>query len=276
MRTKGYGVNFLHGAERHCAHHPLDRTIRSILSGVIAEIVPPFYDVEGKRIFRPSKKRHGGCWAIPIGSYFSQPLKLVCRDIDEVRAFLSTCRYVSDREQFGVADYWAAPEQFEQTRKSDCDDFALWTWRQLVALGYDARFVTGAAGRYGGGHAWVTFRVLEKTFVVEPQLARAGRKFPRLDALRYKPLVSVQVAGSHVKYFKHLTPENQLGFRDVAPLIPEWLLFRLRIVPRVFFKRFLAFCVADSTKYALRSDEIPRMPWTSRIRRSATAIKRKP
>jgi len=93
-------------------------------------------------------------------------LKFVCRDIDEVRAFLSTCRYVSDREQFGVEDHWAAPEQFEQTRRGDCDDFALWTWRQLLGPGYNARFVVGRAGKYRGGHAWVTFELGDKTFLV--------------------------------------------------------------------------------------------------------------
>ena len=62
-----------------------------------------------------------------MGSFLSQPLNVVCRDIDEIRGFLSTCRYVSDQEQFGVKDHWMAPEEFEKTRRGDCDDFALWT-----------------------------------------------------------------------------------------------------------------------------------------------------
>jgi hypothetical protein len=50
-----------------------------------------------------------------MGSFVSQPPKVVCRDLDEIRTFLSTCRYVSDREQFGVRDHWMQPEEFEQS-----------------------------------------------------------------------------------------------------------------------------------------------------------------
>jgi predicted transglutaminase-like cysteine proteinase len=138
---------------------------------VIAEVIPGFYDFAGKRISRPSKKRHPSFVGRPMGSFISQPLNVVCRDLDEIRTFLSNCRYVSDREQFGVRDHWVPPEQFEQTRRGDCDDFALWTWRQLLSLGYSARFVTGLAGRYGAGHAWVSFQVHDQVFVVEPLLA---------------------------------------------------------------------------------------------------------
>jgi hypothetical protein len=196
---------------------------------VIAEVIPGFYDFEGKRISRPSKKRHPSFVGRPMGSFISQPLKVVCRDLDEIRTFLSTCRYVSDREQFGVRDHWVPPEQFEQTRRGDCDDFALWTWRQLLGLGYSARFVTGLAGRYGEGHAWVSFHVHDQTFIVEPLLAR-HREFPRLETLRYRPIVSVEIADSGVKFFEHTNRVVAPSFRIVAPLVPEWILFRLGIL----------------------------------------------
>jgi hypothetical protein len=71
---------------------------------MIAEIIPGTYDVCGKRIPRP-RKQH--CFTQrPMGTFFSQPLKIVCRDLDEIRAFLVTCRYVSDRDQFGVLDHY--------------------------------------------------------------------------------------------------------------------------------------------------------------------------
>jgi predicted transglutaminase-like cysteine proteinase len=74
-----------------------------------------------------------------------------------VRSFLASCQYISDREQFGKDDYWQPPDEFEKRKKGDCEDFALWTWRQLLNLGYDARFVVGSSGRYGDGHAWVEY-----------------------------------------------------------------------------------------------------------------------
>ncbi len=163
-----------------------------------------------------------------MGSFLSQPLKVVCRDMEEIRAFLRTCRYVSDREQFGVRDHWAPPEQFEKTRRGDCDDFALWTWRQLLGLGYNARFVGGRSGRYGEGHAWVTFRDGDRVFVVEPLLAWRP-KFPRLLTLRYKPSISVEIVDSQVKFFEHSKPKGEPPFRVVAPLVGELLVYELRL-----------------------------------------------
>ena len=171
-------------------------------------------------------------------SFLSQPLKVACRDINDIRAFLSTCRYVSDREQFGE-DHWMAPDEFEQTRQGDCDDFALWTCRQLLSLGYFARFAVGSAGRYGEGHAWVTFRTRDQVFIVEPLLARR-RRFPRLETLRYRPVVSVEITGTHVKFFEHAKRALDPPFRVVAPILPEWLLFRLSILPRLLLRPFFA------------------------------------
>ena len=194
---------------------------------VIAEGIPGFYDFDGKRVFQPRKKVHPWFERRPMGSFLSQPLTIFCSDIGEIRSFLKTCRYVSDQEQFGVKDHWAPPEVFERTRKGDCDDIALWTWRQLLALGYNARFVVGGSGRYGFGHAWVTVRINDRNYVLEPQLSRY-QAFPRLTTLRYQPAVSVGVSHNHVKFFEHSKRTAEPPFRVVALLIPEWLLFWLR------------------------------------------------
>ena len=204
------------------------RTLHDDLLRVIAEVLPGFYDVDGQRIWRPSERRHHALTAVEMSAFLSQPLKVVCQDLDEIRAFLATCRFVSDRAQFGLEDYWMAPDRFEQTRQGDCEDFALWTWRQFVGLGYSARFVAGKDGNQGNSHAWVTFRDRDKAFLVEPQLARVAERFPRLDTLRYEPIVSVAAAETHVKYFQHVKRAHEPGLIEVAPLLPEWLAFRLR------------------------------------------------
>jgi hypothetical protein len=205
---------------------------------VIAEVIPGFYDFDGKRVFRPSKRRYPCFQGRAMGSFVSQPLKVVCRDMDEIRAFLMTCRYVSDREQFGVRDHWMPPEDFERTHRGGCDDFALWTWRQLRGIGYSARFVVGSAGRYGTGHAWVSFRIHDHVFIVESLLARR-EKFPRLETLRYRPMVSVEITGTQVKFFEHKRRTFEPPFRVVAPLIPEWLLSRLRYWLRTLWRLLL-------------------------------------
>src|SRR2546421_5662112 len=120
---------------------------------MIAEVFAEAYDVQGRKVLRPDLRRKGLHSTFPMGRYVSQPVTVKCESTGDIRNFLSSCKYVSDKEQFGKKDYWQAPEDFEKTRKGDCDCFALWTWRQFLALGFDARFVAGSSGRYGQGHA---------------------------------------------------------------------------------------------------------------------------
>jgi len=102
--------------------------------------------------------------------------------------------------------------------------------------------VTGVAGRYGSGHAWVSLRIDDQIFVVEP-LLRNWKTFPRLETLRYKPAVSVQVSGTQVKFFDHAKHPPEAPLRVVAPLMAEWLIFqfsmwsRLLLLPIYLVKR---------------------------------------
>jgi hypothetical protein len=80
-------------------------------------------------------------------------------------------------------------------------DFSLWTWRQLLSLGYEARFVGGARGRYGEGHAWVEYFENGKCFLVEPQLGTVGDRIPRLTTVRYRPRLSIALDGDKPRYY---------------------------------------------------------------------------
>ena len=91
---------------------------------MIAEIFPQAYDAVGRKVFRPDLRRKGVHPTFPMGRYVSQPLSVKCASLEDMRKFLCTCSGVSDEEQFGKRDYWQPPENFEQTRKGDCDDFA--------------------------------------------------------------------------------------------------------------------------------------------------------
>jgi hypothetical protein len=136
---------------------------------------------------------------------------------------LAKCRYVSDQTQFGKKDYWMPPEEFEQGKKGDCDDFALWTWRQLLAMGYDARFVVGHSGRYGSGHAWVTYTENGRTFLVEPLAAWATGKLPRLSTMRYQPGISVTWDGKRLHYYEHEKKTYDPSVWEVVTFVCEWL-----------------------------------------------------
>src|SRR6185312_16268596 len=121
------------------------------------EVIPQFYDIAGRKSFRPHLKKNLPPPTFPFGRYVSRPLTVRCSNLEDVRQFLKSCKQASDQETFGKKDYWLPPDEFEISKKGDCDDFALWTWRQLLQMGYSARFVVGRFGRYGAGHAWVTF-----------------------------------------------------------------------------------------------------------------------
>lgn len=160
-----------------------------------------------------------------MGRYVSQPLTVKCQTIREVRQFLAGCRYVSDKKLFDREEYWQPPDEFEQRKKGDCEDFAFWTWRQLMDMGYDVRLVFGRHGRYGTGHAWVEYFNDGKCFLVEPLLRRVGDKFPRLSTLRYTPRFSTSWDGKTLRYFAHKERPRGLAWRPLIPLAWEYLRF---------------------------------------------------
>jgi len=204
---------------------------------MIAEIIPEAYDASGRKALRPDWRRKGIHPTFPMGRYVSQPLTVKCESIRDVRKFLLQCKGVADKEQFDRDDYWQPPEDFEQTKKGNCDDFALWTWRQFLALGYDARFVGGRAGRYGTGHAWVEFFKDGKCFLVEPQMRMVGEKLPRLSTLRYHPRMSVAWDGTKISFYMHQDRKYDPRFAEITALVSEWLVFWgwfwLRVLPRL-------------------------------------------
>jgi len=213
---------------------------------MIAETIPAAYDAVGKKVLRPFDRKRGPHPTFPMGRCVSQPLTVKCENLTEVRKFLSGCKGVSDEEQFGRDDYWQPPEDFEKTRKGDCDDFALWTWRQLIDLGYEARVVFGRCGRYGVGHAWVQFFTNEKCYLVEPQLHLLGEVLPRLSTLRYHPKFSVAWNGEMLSYYQHAERKISTNPLELAVFLPEyfaiWGPFWIRNVwriPRMLCRAFV-------------------------------------
>ncbi len=203
---------------------------------MIAETIPGAYDAAGRKVFRPDLRRRGIRPTLPIGRYLSQPLTAHCATVADVRKFLLTCRAVSDKELFGKEEYWQPPEDFEKTRKGDCEDFSLWTWRQFLDMGYDARLVLGRHGRYGIGHAWVSFERDGRSYLVEPQLNIIGEKFPRLSTLRYHPKFSVAWDGEKVTFYSHERSPSLPTFGVIICLLPEWLCIWARFALRVAYR----------------------------------------
>jgi hypothetical protein len=212
-------------------------------AALIAEIIPGAYDPIGRKVMRPDLRRKGLRPTFPMGRYVSQPLSVKCEAIRDVRKFLSTCRGVSDKEQFGKDDYWQPPEHFEKTKKGDCDDFAIWTWRQFLSMGYDARFVVGCKRSHG--HAWVSLRQDSRYYVVEPQYWIVGDTFPRLSTIQFHPEFSVAWDGEKISFYSHRDLAANLKFRQIPMLLLDWITgwsyFWLRVLlrlPRILWFRF--------------------------------------
>ena len=207
---------------------------------MVAEILAQAYDAAGHSVFRPSKKRFR--WFAPnapMQRYVAQPLTLQCRDLTELRRVLLGCRYVSDTEQFGQLDYWNTPDDFEKRWQGDCDDFALWAWRQLIGMGYDdVRFVAGSSGRYGAGHAWAQYSDQGRGFLLDPLRGHFSTWLPRLATIRYRPEVSVGWDGVRLRYYEHEERVFAPPLHELPELVAEWPLHWSLTRPRRYLLVF--------------------------------------
>jgi hypothetical protein len=104
--------------------------------------------------------------------YLEGDSSVTVTSIDDIVAWLGTCEYVSDADQFHEPDYWQEPCAFEQLRRGDCEDFALWAWRKLIDLGVEAEFFVGRVVCDQTGierqHAWIVYRDRRERYLFEP------------------------------------------------------------------------------------------------------------
>jgi hypothetical protein len=134
----------------------------------------------------------------PFAEYFEGASCVRVRSIDDIVAWLQTCEYVSDLEQFHERDVWQHPGTFERRRRGDCEDFALWAWRKLAEIGVDAEFCVGRVicddrPEIVCQHAWVVYRFNGAAFLFEPAARTPARMIrPLADAMgEYVPHFAV-------------------------------------------------------------------------------------
>ena len=130
--------------------------------------------------------------------------RVVIGGLDDVLDWLLGCTYLSDELLFQEADVWQHPVNFERLRAGDCEDFALWSWRQLLALGVHAEFVTGRCGDAHDRrrHAWVVFRRDGREFLLESIARDRARMVRPLDEVRdrYLPEFGVGPTAERFSY----------------------------------------------------------------------------
>jgi hypothetical protein len=145
----------------------------------------------------------------PFRWYFEGESQVRVTSIDEICKWLLECEYVHDPVLFNESDFWQHPRTFEQIRRGDCEDHAIWAWRKLVELGLEAELVCGEwkpPGDTAGGHAWVRFRQNGEEFIFEAVSAsRDGMVRPFADAKsEYVPHAGVDHTFQHYSYFGFL------------------------------------------------------------------------
>jgi hypothetical protein len=155
--------------------------------------------------------------------YFEGETAVRPADLDELCAWLRGCRYASDLELFNEPDFWQHPRTFEHLGKGDCEDHALWAWRKLLELGYEAEFVVGRwdlTRPDPGSHAWVLFRRDGVWHVLESVAKDPAHMVRPLAEARaaYRPHVAVDGAHRTHLYFGQLrTWREQLERTDGEP-----------------------------------------------------------
>ena len=125
--------------------------------------------------------RHGFDWV------FEGESAVGVASLDDILDWLADCRYETDATLFREADYWQHPHTFEQLRRGDCEDFALWSWRKLIELGIDADLVIGRRvppGSENSRHAWILFRYQDEEFLFEPVFRDRGEAVRHISTVR--------------------------------------------------------------------------------------------
>jgi len=175
------------------------------LRGTIARLLAPFANLLTRRA--PIQDAWERCdYQVPpsafgagnlhdFGWYFEGASTVHVTSLEEVQRWLLGCEFVEDEELFNETDFWQHPHTFEQLRRGDCEDHALWAWRKLVELGLDADLVSGTVLRGSGddvrrtGHVWVLLRNQGETLVFEAAAKAQERMLRALAEVRdhYRP-----------------------------------------------------------------------------------------
>ncbi len=164
--------------------------------GIALRLAPPYEawtPIDGVQI---SVQAFGEGSIHPFSSYFEGTLRTPIGTIDDVMQWLRGCRYEADVQQFGVADFWLPPIEFEKSRRGDCDEHALWAWRALSELGVEARLFSGLLVKSSSlrlHHLWVVMRLDGEDVVMEATAKGREPMLIPLTAARdiYQPFCSV-------------------------------------------------------------------------------------
>ncbi len=119
--------------------------------------------------------------------YFAGQSQTGTLSINEICSWLQSCEYVRDQVLFMKRDFWQHPLTFEQIKKGDCEDHALWAWRKLIELDLKAELVVGDTETER--HAWIVFEWADGKQYLFETTTKQGQMIHALDNTKdiYKP-----------------------------------------------------------------------------------------
>ena len=147
----------------------------------------PIHDPWERFGVRPRLDHFGPGARQEFGWYFEGDSAVLVSNLDEILDWLTGCEYASDPHLFQEPDYWQHPRTFEHLRQGDCEDFALWAWRKLLEVGYDADLVFGHCQPLSladSRHAWIVFRRDGTEYLFEPTMRDRALAVRPLEAVR--------------------------------------------------------------------------------------------
>ncbi|MEM9773413.1 MAG: transglutaminase domain-containing protein [Chloroflexota bacterium] len=159
-------------------------------------------------VIQPTQFGKGSIY--PWESYLEDHSAVRVQSLSDIQAWLQSCEYVRDQMQFDKDDHWLKPSQFEEMKRGDCEDHALWAWAKLKSLNIPAEFVVGLQNPSGLGsfsrkrsinHAWLTLVKDGELHVLETTAKTTKMLVPwELAQETYRPKYSVN---HQLQTFRH-------------------------------------------------------------------------
>jgi predicted transglutaminase-like cysteine proteinase len=103
---------------------------------------------------------------------------------------MNRARYITDQENWGISDYWAALSEFLR-REGDCEDYAIAKYMALKALGWDTglmRVIVVQDENLGVPHAILEVRDGAKRWILDNQISVV---IPDTAIAHYRPIFSI-------------------------------------------------------------------------------------
>ncbi len=152
-----------------------------------------------------SPRSFGSGAIIEFDEFLKGDTAVSAHSVHEIIDFLISCQYALDMDLFKKPDHWQLPLEFEELKKGDCEDHALWAWHKLHKLGIPSEFIVGTMynerQKRWNGHAWLTINQKGRLQLFET-VRKSGSLIQPLDDVKhkYRPYVGID---HHLRTFSY-------------------------------------------------------------------------